>query len=75
MNESILRLERDIQILETNGYHIYQATLKPNNVLSTLKKQSLEKFIISLTEMHIIFNKMKAQMSNHISVEKKSIKN
>lgn len=74
MNESILRLEKDIQALESNGYHIYQLTLKPNNVMSTLKKQYLEKFIISLSEMHVIFTKMKAQMSKEIMVEKRAIK-
>lgn len=63
MNEGILRLEKDIQTLESNGYHIYQPTLKPNNVMSTLKKQHLDKFIISLSEMQVIFTKMKAQMA------------
>lgn len=47
MNENILRLERDIQTLETNGFHIYQTHLQPNNVLNTLKKNALEKYIIS----------------------------
>lgn len=41
MNDTILRLEKDIQALESNGYHIYQLNLKPNNVLSTLKKHYL----------------------------------
>lgn len=42
--------------------------------MSTLKKQYLEKFIISLSEMHFIFTKMKAQMSKEIMVEKRPIK-
>lgn len=71
---SILRLEKDIQILESSGFHIYSAVLKPNNVLSTLKRTNLDKYIVSLAEAHIVFDKMKAQMSNKLQVEKRAVK-
>jgi hypothetical protein len=71
---SILRLEKDIQILESSGFHIYSAALKPNNVLSTLKKSNLDKFIVSLAETHTVFAKMKSQMSNKLHVEKRAAK-
>ena len=47
VNTRIHRLEKDIQLLETNGYHIYtQAqTLTPNKVLCSLKKVTLEKYM------------------------------
>ena len=47
VNKRIHRLEKDIQLLETNGYHIYtQAqTLPPNKVLCSLKKATLEKYM------------------------------
>lgn len=74
MNLSILRLEKDIQILESSGFHIYSPTLKPNNILTTLKKSNLDKFIVSLAEMHTVFTKMKDQMTNKVHVEKRAIK-
>ena len=45
LNSQIHRLERDIQLLEGNGYHIYTSSVKPNNVLNSLKKANLDKYL------------------------------
>jgi hypothetical protein len=67
-------LEKDIQTLECSGFHIYNTVLKPNNVLSNLKKHSLDKFIVSLAEMHTVYAKMKTQMASKLQLDKKAVK-
>lgn len=49
LNRHIHGLERDVQLLETNGFHIYSTTQKQNNVLNALKKYNLEKYMTAVT--------------------------
>ena len=41
MNQKIHHLEKDIQLLEKNGFHVYTQVQKHNNVLNSLKRSSL----------------------------------
>ena len=53
LNVSIKRLEKDIQVLEGNGFHIYSHHPAPNNVI-TLKKSTLDAFSRALLEKKTI---------------------
>lgn len=63
LNVNILRLEKDIQALESNGFHIYDSAPRPNNVLAALKRHTLDKFLLAQTETQTIFLKIKAHFS------------
>lgn len=56
-------MEREIQKLETNGFHIYSHSIKPNNVLNSLKKSNLDKYVIALTHINSILQAIKKGMN------------
>ena len=62
MNKKIHQLERDIQIMERNGFHIYTQVYKSNNVLNSLKKYSFEKYMSLQHELNEVCSLLRKRM-------------